>query len=44
MVDAAYPAQTSPGGETIVTGADQLTVVRDVLAALKKFPTSKRWR
>jgi hypothetical protein len=36
IVDSAYPAQTSPGVETIVTGADQLTVVRDVLAALGK--------
>ncbi len=34
IVDAAYPAQTSPGVETLVTGADQLTVVREVLAAL----------
>ena len=36
IVDAAYPAQVSPGVETIVTGADQLTVVREVLAAIKK--------
>jgi hypothetical protein len=36
IVDSAYPAQTSPGVETIVTGADQLTVVREVLAALGK--------
>lgn len=41
IVDAAYPAQTSPGVETIVTGADQLTVVREVLAALKKAPHVK---
>lgn len=34
IVDAAYPAQTSPGVETIVTGSDQLTVVGEVLAAL----------
>ena len=38
IVDAAYPAQVSPGVETIVTGADQLTVVREVLAAIKKAP------
>ena len=41
IVDAAYPAQTSPGVETVVTGADQLTVVREVLAALKKAPHVK---
>jgi hypothetical protein len=41
IVDAAYPAQTSPGVETLVTGADQLTVVREVLAALKKAPHVK---
>lgn len=38
IVDAAYPAQVSPGVETIVTGADQLTVVREVLAAIKNAP------
>jgi hypothetical protein len=36
IVDAAYPAQTSPGVETLVTGADQLVVVREVLAALSQ--------
>jgi L-fucose mutarotase/ribose pyranase (RbsD/FucU family) len=41
IVDAAYPAQTSPGVETLVTGADQLTVVREVLAALAKAPHVK---
>ena len=41
IVDAAYPAQTSPGVETLVTGADQLTVVRAVLSALKKAPHVK---
>ena len=36
IVDSAYPLQTSPGTETIETGSDQITVVRDVLAALAK--------
>jgi len=31
VVDSAYPLQTSPGVETIETGADQLTVVQTVL-------------
>lgn len=31
IVDSAYPLQTSPGIETVETGADQLTVVREVL-------------
>ena len=34
VVDAAYPLQTSPGVEMICTNADQLSVVRDVLASL----------
>lgn len=34
VVDAAYPAQTKPGVETIVTGANQLEVVSAVLAGL----------
>lgn len=34
IVDAAYPLQISPGVETICTGADQLSVVRGVLAAM----------
>ena len=34
IVDSAYPLQTSPGVETIETGADQITVVRSVLDAL----------
>ncbi len=36
IVDSAYPLQTSPGVETIVTGSDQLTVCRAVLDALAK--------
>lgn len=36
IVDAAYPLQTSPGVETICTEADQLAVVREVLATLAK--------
>ena len=38
IVDSAYPLQTSPGIETIETGTDQITVVRDVLNALAKAP------
>ncbi len=34
IVDSAYPLQTSPGMETIETGTDQITVVRQVLDAL----------
>jgi hypothetical protein len=34
IVDSAYPAQTSPGVETVVTGADQLEAVRLVLSQL----------
>jgi hypothetical protein len=34
IVDSAYPLQASPGVETIATHADQLEVIRDVLAAL----------
>ena len=34
VVDSAYPLQTSQGVETIETGADQITVVREVLHAI----------
>ena len=34
VVDSAYPLQTSPGIETIDTGVDQITVVREVLQAI----------
>jgi hypothetical protein len=34
IVDSAYPLQTSPGIETVDTGADQLTVVREVLQSI----------
>lgn len=34
VVDSAYPWQTSPGIETVETGADQITVVQDVLRAI----------
>ncbi len=34
IVDSAYPLQTSPGIETVVTGTDQLTVVRGVLRSI----------
>lgn len=36
IADSAYPLQTAPGIETIYTGADQLEVVRAVLAALDR--------
>jgi len=34
IVDSAYPLQTAPGIETVETGADQLTVVREVLQSV----------
>ncbi len=34
VADSAYPAQSKPGIETIVSGADQLHVVRHVLEAI----------
>jgi hypothetical protein len=34
VADSAYPLQTSPGVETIYTGAGQIDVVKAVLAAL----------
>ena len=34
VADAAYPAQSKPGIETIVSGCDQLDVVRHVLDAI----------
>lgn len=34
IVDSAYPLQTSPGVETIETGADQIAVVKTVLEQL----------
>ena len=36
IADAAYPDQSRDGIETIATGADQITVVKEVLAALGK--------
>lgn len=36
IADSAYPLQTAPGIETIYTGAEQLEVVRAVLAALDR--------
>ena len=38
VADAAYPAQVSPGVETVVTGADPLEVVKAVLEAVKASP------
>jgi hypothetical protein len=34
VADSAYPAQSNPGIETIVTGADQLGVVRETAAQI----------
>ena len=34
VADAAYPAQSKPGIETLVSGDDQIPVVRKVLAAI----------
>jgi len=36
ITDSAYPAQVSPGIETIATGADQVETVRTVLNAVDK--------
>ena len=36
VADSAYPLQTAPGIETICADADQLTVVKEVLAELAK--------
>ncbi len=36
VADSAYPLQTAPGIETIYVGADQLEVVKGVLAELAK--------
>ncbi len=36
VADAAYPAQSCAGIETVATGAEQLKVVKAVLAALDK--------
>jgi hypothetical protein len=37
IADSAYPSQTRPGIETLVTGSDQLTVVRYVLDQLSRY-------
>jgi D-ribose pyranose/furanose isomerase RbsD len=36
VADSAYPLQVSPGIETMVVDADQLTVVREVIADIAK--------
>src|SRR5271170_358620 len=36
VVDSAYPLQSSPGVETLETNADQLDVIKFVLAAIDK--------
>lgn len=38
VVDAAYPLQSKPAIKTLVTGADQLEVVKEVLATVEKAP------
>jgi hypothetical protein len=38
IADAAYPAQSSPGIETVVTGAAHLEVVEEALAAIAASP------
>ncbi|MBN1361700.1 MAG: hypothetical protein JW993_13975 [Sedimentisphaerales bacterium] len=38
IADSAYPWQTSPGIETIYTGADQIEVVASVLDAVRGAP------
>jgi len=38
IADAAYPAQCSPGIETVATGAGQLEVVEEVLGAIAASP------
>lgn len=38
VADAAYPKQSAPGIETVVTGAGQLEVLKEVLAAIEKAP------
>jgi hypothetical protein len=38
IADAAYPAQSCPGIETVATGAGQLEVVEEVLAAVAASP------
>ncbi len=38
VVDAAYPLQSKAAIKTIVTGKNQLTVVKEVLAAIEKAP------
>lgn len=38
VADAAYPKQSAPGIETLVTGAGQLEVLQEVLSAIEKAP------
>lgn len=38
VVDAAYPLQSKPAIKTIATGESQLTVVKEVLAAIEEAP------
>ncbi len=38
IVDAAYPLQSRPGIKTLVTGEDQLDVLREVLKAVDQAP------
>ena len=38
VVDAAYPLQTCPGVETVVTGTAHLAVLKEVLGAVRRAP------
>jgi hypothetical protein len=38
VVDSAYPSQTAPGIKMFCTGAEQIDVVRGVLAAVERSP------
>ncbi len=38
VVDAAYPLQVKPGIQTLVTGEDQLDVIKQVLQKIEEAP------
>ena len=37
IADAAYPAQSRPGVETVLAATDQISVVRNSLAAIRDY-------
>ena len=43
VADAAYPAQSNPGIETIATGADHLQVLARVLLVAVTFARTSFW-